>query len=66
MKKTIKLVLLILAVITIAMTQQSCSTIRRIFYSNQYNNCPSNNPNYFYKLNGAKSYKVRSYKKRRY
>ena len=66
MKKITKLVLLAIAVITIAMTQQSCSTIRRIFYSNQYNNCPSNNPNYFYKLNGTKSYKVRSYKKRRY
>jgi hypothetical protein len=66
MKKITKLVLLIIAVITIAITQQSCSTIRRIIYSNQYNNCPSNNPDYFYKLNGTKSYKVRSYKKRRY
>jgi hypothetical protein len=66
MKKITKLVLLIIAVITIAITQQSCSTIRRIIYSNQYNNCPSNNPDYFYKLNGTKPYKVRSYKKRRY
>jgi hypothetical protein len=66
MKKIIKLVLLIIAVVTITMTQQSCTTVRRIVYSNQYNNCPSNNPDYFYKLNGTKPYKVRSYKKRRY
>ena len=64
MKKTTKLVLLVIAVITIAITQQSCSTIRRIIYSNQYNNCPSNNPNYFYKLNGAKPYKAKNYKRR--
>jgi hypothetical protein len=64
MKKITKLVLLAIAVITIAMTQQSCSTIRRIIYSNQYNNCPSNNPNYFYKLNGTKPYKAKNYKRR--
>jgi hypothetical protein len=66
MKKITKLILLIAVVVAIAMTQQSCSTIRRIIYSNQYNNCPSNNPNYFYKLNNTKPYKVKSYKKRRY
>ena len=64
MKKTIKLVLLIIAVVTITMTQQSCSTIRRIIYSNQYNNCPSNNPDYFYKLNDTKPYKVKNYRRR--
>jgi hypothetical protein len=64
MKKIIKLVLLIIAVVTITMTQQSCTTVRRIVYSNQYNNCPSNNPDYFYKLNGTKPYKVKNYRRR--
>lgn len=64
MKKIIKLVLLIIAVVTITMTQQSCTTVRRIVYSNQYNNCPSNNSDYFYKLNGTKPYKVKNYRRR--
>jgi hypothetical protein len=64
MKKITKLVLLIIATITIISTQQSCTTIRLIVYSNQYNNCPSNNPDYFYKLNGTKSYKVKNYRRR--
>ena len=64
MKKITKLVLLIIATITIISTQQSCTIIRRIVYSNQYNNCPSNNPNFFYKLNGTKPYKVRNYRRR--
>jgi len=54
MKKIIQITLLFIVMMFLF---QSCTTIRRIIYKNQYSNCPDNNPYYYFKKNNAKTTK---------
>lgn len=55
--KNLAIYLLIISILILS--TESCTVIMKTFHPfNSENNCPTNNPNYFYKQNGAKPTKA--------